>query len=53
MLHTEFGQWSSIYEGKHSNFKELCNLVNAIEKACAKGLLNDVELYLFTDNFVA
>ena len=52
-VHAEFGQWAGELEDKHSNYKELRNLVNAVEKAYAKGLLQDCELFLFTDNFVA
>ena len=53
ILYLTFGQWSYILEDKHSNYKELRNLVNAVEKAYNEGLLNDCELFLFTDNFVA
>ena len=52
-IHSEFGEWSAEVEDKHSNYKELRNLVNAVKKAYAKGLLKDCELFLFTDNFVA
>ena len=52
-LHSEFGEWSVEVEDKHSNYKELRNLVNAVKKAYSRGLLKDCELFLFTDNFVA
>ena len=52
-IYAEFGQWSSELESKHSNYKELRNLVNAVENAYHKELLNGCELFLFTDNFVA
>ena len=52
-LHTEFGQWSPAIEEKHSNYKELRNLVNAVDKAHSLGALHNAELFLFTDNFVA
>ena len=52
-LYTSFGQWCASVETMHSNYKELRNLVNAVENAYEKGLLKDSELYLFTDNFVA
>ena len=42
-----------LYEGLHSNFKELKNLVNAVSEAAEDGLLVDTELFLFTDNVVA
>jgi hypothetical protein len=48
-----FGEWISELEDKHSNYKELQNLVNAVVKAHSKGLLNNCKLFLFTDNFVA
>ena len=53
VLHSSFGQWSAAVEGKHSNYKELRNLVNAVKRAYSEGLLKGAELYLFTDNFVA
>jgi hypothetical protein len=49
----EFGQWHAELESTHSNYKELRNLVNAVENVAATGLLDDAELYLFTDNFTA
>ena len=51
--YAEFGEWSAEVEDKHSNYKELRNLVNAVVKAHKRGLLKDCELFLFTDNFVA
>ena len=53
IIHSEFGQWSNSVEGKHSNYKDLRNLVNAVIKAYDDGLLKDCKLFLFTDNFVA
>ena len=52
-IYEEFGQWSAEVEDKHSNYKELRNLVNAVSKAYERGILQDRELFLFTDNFVA
>ena len=52
-IYAEFGQWSVEVEDKHSNYKELRNLVNAVVKAYKRGILKDCELFLFTDNFVA
>ena len=52
-IYAEFGQWSVEVEDKHSNYKELRNLVNAVIKAYKRGILKDCELFLFTDNFVA
>ncbi len=36
-----------------SNFRELANLVLAIEDAHRRGLLKDAEIFLFTDNSTA
>jgi hypothetical protein len=51
--YTEYRTWSSKLESKHSNYKELCNLVNTITKGYKTGLLRNAEIFLFTDNFVA
>ena len=53
VTHSEFGQWNECFENEHSNFKELRNLVNAVESAYSNGKLEGCELYIFTDNFVA
>jgi hypothetical protein len=53
MSYTEYSTWSRELEHKHSNYKELHNLVNAIKKAYASDLLKNTEIFLFTDNFVA
>ena len=53
VVHSEYGQWSAEIEKEHSNYKELRNLVNAVENACLQGRLKETELYLFTDNFTA
>ena len=36
-----------------SNYRELNNLVVAVEKSYEESILNDCELFLFTDNFIA
>ena len=51
--HSEYGKWNAVIEAKHSNYKELRNLVTAVEKAHQLGQLDNCELYLFTDNYVA
>ena len=51
--YSQYGQWSACIEEKHSNYKELKNLVMAVEKAYQDGKLDNCELYLFTDNYVA
>jgi hypothetical protein len=52
-LHYVHGQWDINNAQESSNYRELSNLINAIEKASFKGLLEDTELFVFTDNFVA
>ena len=51
--HMEYGYWNDEIRAKHSNVKELTNLVGTVEKAYAKGLLVNAELFLCTDNFVS
>ena len=53
VCHAEFGSWSEEVEAEDSNFKELYNLVNAIENAYHAGHLKATELFVFTDNAVA
>jgi hypothetical protein len=62
-----FGQWRldeeqeaqnegtnmSLIEERSSNYRELRNLVEALEDAYAKGLLDDREIFMFTDNSTA
>lgn len=48
-----FGRWGSDADGKSSNFRELCNLVNTLEQMAEGGELTGVELFLFTDNSTA
>lgn len=51
--HLKYGTWTLQYEGLHSNFKELKNLVNAVTEASQEGLLVNAKRFLFTDNVVA
>ena len=53
IAYSKYGTWSNKVVDKHSNYKELCNLVNAVEEAYLEGLLKEAELFLFTDNTVA
>jgi len=53
VIRSEYGQWNSTIEEKHSNYKELRNLVNAVKAAMEENVLDGIELFLFTDNFVA
>ena len=50
---SKFGTWSKEEESKHSNYKELKNLVNAIEEGVKDKVLMDCELFMFTDNYTA
>jgi hypothetical protein len=47
------GQWAQSVEMESSNYRELANLVFAVEEAAAQGHLDDCELFLFTDNTTA
>lgn len=46
-------QWSNDHSQESSNHRELANLVFAIEYAQRKGLLQETELFIFTDNVSA
>ena len=46
------GQWVDKIEKESSNYRELTNLVFAIEEAYAAGLLRERE-FMFTDNTIA
>lgn len=52
-LHYRHGQWSDRVEEESSNYRELSNLVLAMEEAVEQGHLRDCELFLFTDNSTA
>jgi len=47
------GQWNSEHGGQTSNYRELVNLVYALEKARDEGLLEGTEVFVFTDNTTA
>ena len=47
------GLWGSDGNGKSSNYRELCNLVETIEEGLIDGSLVGCELFIFTDNTVA
>lgn len=47
------GQWEDGYDEESSNYRELYNLVLAIEHAQESGFLTDAELFMFTDNTTA
>jgi hypothetical protein len=46
------GTWTLKMEHS-SNFREFFNLVNALEEAANSGILNDSEIFMFTDNSTA
>jgi len=47
------GVWGSDKQGRSSNYKELRNLVDAIEIEVLVGTMVGAELFLYTDNTVA
>jgi hypothetical protein len=52
-LRYTYGQWDVLSSKESSNFRELSNLVHAIDNASLSGSLDDSELFVFTDNFAA
>ena len=46
------GQWDPSYEEESSNLRELENIVRALEEYYEETGERDVELFMFTDNFV-
>jgi hypothetical protein len=53
-IYYEYGQWTSeVTELESSNWRELNNLVKALEGACQKHQLAGCQLMLFTDNSTA
>jgi hypothetical protein len=46
------GQWKEFYEDESSNRRELGNIVIALEEYFTKTEIHDVEMFMFTDNFV-
>ena len=52
-IEVEFGQWpSTVASEMSSNWKELNNFVELLERKGREGRLNDLELFLATDNMV-
>jgi hypothetical protein len=47
------GVWGSDADGESSNYRELRNLVEAVEAEVKDGNFRDTELFLFTDNSTA
>lgn len=52
-VHYSYGLWGSDRQDDSSNYKELSNLVTALEESHAKGLLEGAEVYIFMDNLMA
>jgi len=52
-FHYRFGNWSSAESEKSSNYRELNNLVLGLENWAKDSLINDREIFLFTDNTTA
>ena len=48
-----YGQWSSEVSEETSNYRELRNLVDTVEKLYPEECLKNCELLLFTDNILA
>lgn len=46
----EAGNWKEQWKFESSNFREAANLTSRIEKLGEEGRLDDVELFVFTDN---
>ena len=53
VVYYRHGQWNDSHSQESSNYRELANLIYAIEDAYNKGLLIDAELFLFTDSSTA
>ena len=51
-MECESGYFSLIYQGIYYNFRESNNLVDSIRNVVNKGRLCDMELFVFTDNWV-
>jgi hypothetical protein len=53
-IHFEYGQWcSEITEERPSNWRELNNLVEALERVVLEHDMRGSEIFIFTDNSVA
>ena len=52
-LHWQGGKWAVSIQAESSNYRELRNLVEALERAVKQGLINGAEVFMFTDNIVA
>jgi hypothetical protein len=48
-----YGTWNAELKHKHSNYKELRNLVNAVESCYESNCLKNTKLFIFNDNFMA
>jgi ribonuclease HI len=54
LIYYRHGVWNSLISNEHSsNYRELRNLIESLEKAAEAGLLTNTEVWLFTDNTTA
>ena len=49
----QYGKWCQSIVERSSNYKELLNLVNALEEGVQEGKFQECEIFLFTDNSTA
>jgi hypothetical protein len=52
-LHYRTGTWIQSISDESSNYRELRNLVDAIDQAANEGVLQGAEVFMFTDNTTA
>ena len=52
-LKYRFGIWDKQSSERSSNFRELCNLRDTMRHMHSEGLLNGLEIFMFTDNSTA
>ena len=52
-IHYEYGQWTTESSEESSNWRELANLVEALEHYVSELGLTDCEIFIFTDNTTA
>jgi hypothetical protein len=52
-IHYQSGQWKDEIGAESSNYRELSNIINSLETAHEMGLLENTEVFMFTDNSTA
>mmetsp|Transcript_7983 Transcript_7983/g.19280 ORF Transcript_7983/g.19280 Transcript_7983/m.19280 type:complete len:1317 (-) Transcript_7983:1541-5491(-) len=50
ILHYHYGQWSTIADGKSSNWREARNLLEGLKLSARDHSLQGLEVFIFTDN---